>query len=159
MLCSWNGSQGFFFNYEGCSIKTENNFEKNLYFWNYSVFTTVLLRYSPLSATHFAQRFCHSSNGCWNPFRAKRLKAVSTASNAASGNSKWRPLRSFTCRKQEEIPGCEVWAVESCKESLLHHARLRNLKHISLHAGVRYSDATSIDHYDNAVAYKGHGLQ
>ncbi len=26
--------------YKGCSIKTENHFEKNLYFQNYSVFTT-----------------------------------------------------------------------------------------------------------------------
>ncbi len=34
--------------------RLKNNFEKNLYFWNYSVFTTTPSRYSPLSATYFA---------------------------------------------------------------------------------------------------------
>ncbi len=52
-------------------------FWKNLYFKNSLVFLTVLSRYSPLSATHFAQRLCHLSNICWNPFCAKHLKAVS----------------------------------------------------------------------------------
>ncbi len=49
--------------YEGCSIKTEYNFEKKyLYFRNYSIFTTAPSRYSSLGVVYFTQRLCHSSN-------------------------------------------------------------------------------------------------
>ncbi len=140
--------------FEGCSIKTENNFEKIYIFWNYSVFTTTPSSYSPLSATHFTQRFCHSSNTCWNPFCAKRLKGISAAPNAACGDARRRPMRSLLpAEKRKKSLGCKEF-----EESRPHHARSRSHKHTVLHVVARYCDTTSIDHYDNVATYMGYAL-
>ncbi len=63
---------------------------------------------------------------------------------------------SWTSRKREKITGRKVSAVESVKNHF-HNMRgqeiLNTLRYVR---GARYCDATSIDHYDNVVAYVGY---
>ncbi len=102
-----------------CIRVVQNNFEKNLYFQKYSVFTTALLRYLPLSTTHFAQHLCQLSSMCWNLFCVICLKVISAALNTACRDSKRRLLRSLLpIRNRKRSQGVRsglsvVWRITS----------------------------------------------
>ncbi len=115
---------------------------KNLYSQNYSVFKTTRSRYSPLSATYFTQRLCHSSNTCWN-------------SPMEIQDGDLRSLLPVRSRKNHRIWGL---GCRECKESLPPNARSRNPEHAALCADSYYHDATSIDQYDNVVTHVGYAL-
>ncbi len=105
--------------YKGCSINPENNFEKNLYFRNYLVFTTAPSRYSPLSATHFINAFVIHQI-CIEIGFVPMFESSFCSPNCHLWRCTVAVLEvSLTCRKQKKITGREIWAVRSVKPARL----------------------------------------
>ncbi len=132
--------------------KRQNNFEKKL-FRNDLVFTTAPSRCSPLSVTHFTQQLWHSSNMSWNPFRAKRLKAVFAAPTSPVEIENGCPWGLSYLKETGKNHWAWSLGCRECEKSFPRHRRSRNLEHAVLHVGTHYCDATSIDQNDNVVAY------
>ncbi len=68
------------------------------------------------------------------------------------------PLGLFYFLEIEKNHNVRSLSCEECEESLPHYVRWRNLNHTVLYVGAHYHDGTSIDHYDNVVAYTEYAL-
>ncbi len=141
--------------YEGCSIKTENNFGKIHIFK-----TTQYLQPHPSNihqllqislntlAIHEIRVKISFAPNVWKHFLHRLTPPVEVQN---SGPWDLSNLQETGKNHRPRGLGCK-----NCEESLLHNVRSRNPEHTALHVSTCYCDATSINHYSNMVAYVGY---